>query len=351
MAEKTLVPFITTTELVSKQHKEIAFIYPGQGFQFVKMGEEVFAYSSRARKTYEIANQAVAEFGFEVSTISFKGPKEKLDETWYTQPAILTYSRAYTEAILEECGPDFKPGMVGGFSLGEYSAIDTAGVAPFPDMIKASYLRGKSMKQVDIIRPGGKIIVFNRSEENQKIYAFVCRTLQKDSNLALGAAITPSKLCFGGSNEDIENAIKQLEEIKEKTGFKTLGWSRIAILPYHTEDMRPAVHGLEEALNQISFLPPSIPVVTNNREIITSADPIKGELVAHLTSPVRWISEVNILRKQGIRYLVEPGKKIAILQVSQFAKEDRVILPIRGNNGSGPVLGHISLPKEEAYAA
>lgn len=345
-----LLEFVTLNHPAFKEPKNTAFVFPGQGIQRVGMGLELFNYSPRAREIYKLADEAVAEFDFAVTKVSFEGPKDLLDITCYTQPAILTYNHSNYETIRSECEPDFKPAIVAGVSLGEYSAVIAANVAPLEKVLKASFYRGKGMIKAGNLYPGGKIIVFSKTED-QRMYAVVSRYLYKEVGLKPGIIMTSTKIGWGGSEEDLQRATKGLKEFRRKEGYE-IGWARAAMLPFHTQEMEPAVPDLEEALDEVPISEPTIPIIANtNGEIINSAGSIKGELIAHLTSPVRWVSSVRVLSKIGIRYVVEPGNKEVVLSNSRFPREDQIIIPVRCNNGAGPVVAHILIPREEAYAA
>lgn len=350
--------FITLDHPAFQLDNKTALVFPGQGMQRVGMGSELYTYSPRARSVYDLADQTAAGFGKSIKTLSFTGPADALKDTGNTQLAILTYNQAHYETMQEELGENFRPSVVAGFSLGEYSAMCVAKVISFEEMVKVVHLRGKAMQQVIEENPGGKMIITIRNKGGQEItpkqqraYAFVIRRLREEG-LEIGSVISPTQMGLGGSEDALQNAIQWVRGLRKEPGYEAIVGVRMSGVagPYHTSGMKDAVLPLEKALDETSLLNPVIPLASNVKgDIINTAGAVKTELLKHLTHKIMWHQIVRMLGKRGARYVVEPGNKPAVLPM--WPEEDRVILPVRGSHGDGIVLAHILMPREEADAA
>lgn len=351
---ETLKEYITLQHRAFTQSAETAFVFVGQGVQQVGMGTELFDYSQAAKEVYQVADEVAANSDYSVTDLSFKGPKELLDQTRYSQPAILTFNQAYYEAIKTELGSDFKrPSVVAGFSLGELSAICVAGSINFAEMMKVVESRAEGMQKACDASPGGKMIVTIRVKGEQGlslghriVFADAIRHLVRNEGLYIGSINTDVQIGLGGSEEALQRAEQWLKTYKREGKHEIL-WRRLAVSgAFHTPAMQSAAVQLDGALDQVTILDPKIPIIANtNGVVINNADAIKAEVLAHLTSPVRWYHSVRVLYKRGIRYMIEPGSKPVVTAMVQ--RLDQAILPVKGDGGRGITLAHILLPKDE----
>src|SRR5580658_955671 len=283
----------------------IAFLFPGQGSQFVGMGKELADNHPVARQTFDEADEAL---GYELSQVCFEGPEEKLKLTEITQPAILTASIAAWR-VLQEKG--LTPGVVtnvvtnyvAGHSLGEYSAHVAAGTLTFADAVRTVRNRGKYMQEAVPVGVGA-------------MAAIVGMALDKVSEIARDAAQeevchaaninSPEQIVISGNAGAVERAIKLAVERGAKKAV-----SLPVSAPFHCSLMQPAQDRLAADLSALTFQNPSCPVVCNvDAAEITSAEAARAALIRQVTGTVQWEPSVRLLIDQGVGLLIEvgPGK-------------------------------------------
>jgi [acyl-carrier-protein] S-malonyltransferase len=276
----------------------VAYIFPGQGAQYVGMGKALYDNFPIAREIFDKANRAL---GFDIAKICFEGPESKLIKTEICQPAILTVSIACLETFRSQT-PNTKhltPRFAAGLSLGEYSALVAAGSLKFEDGVKLVWKRGQFMEEVAKENPGKMAAIFDLSLE-----------VIKDISASTGAEIAnlncPGQVVISGSLEAVTKAI-QLAKDK--------GAKKVVILevsgPFHSSLMRPASSKLEIELKNVDILPPEVPVVSNvtaRCEILP--DEIRNNLTHQIKSPTRWEDSMKFILSKGIRNFIEfgPGK-------------------------------------------
>lgn len=275
-----------------------AFVFPGQGSQKVGMLLDLY-------KEYEIVRQRFAEadeaLGYSISQLCFDGPDTELVKTANTQPAILTASVACYE-VLKEKG--FTPDVVGGHSLGEYSALVAAGVLDFKDAVYVVHKRGEYMQDAVPLGKGAMAAILALPRET---VVEICEAV--DGEVGSVQAVNfncPGQIVIAGETAAVEEAAKRMKEA---------GAKRAVMLPvsapFHSRLMEPAAVRLEEELNKIAIHDATIPVVANvTGQMVTSGEEIKKLLVVQAAHPVLWEDCVDTMVKSGVEAFVEvgPGK-------------------------------------------
>jgi [acyl-carrier-protein] S-malonyltransferase len=282
-----------------------AYVFPGQGAQFSGMGKNLYESSESARQMFEKANEML---GFEITKIMFEGTDEELKQTNVTQPAIFLHS-----VILASTIQDFKPDMVAGHSLGEFSALVTAGSLSFEDGLKLVSQRANAMQRACEINPSTMAAILNLADN---VVEDICAEI--DGVVVAANYNCPGQLVISGTIEAVTVACEQL---------KAAGAKRALILPvggaFHSPLMEPAREELAAAIESTSFLTPSCPIYQNvNARPSTDVATIKANLIAQLTGPVRWTQSVQNMVADGATKFVEcgPGKVLQGL-VKKIAPE------------------------------
>ncbi|HKC67995.1 MAG TPA: ACP S-malonyltransferase [Bacteroidia bacterium] len=274
-----------------------AYVFPGQGSQFSGMGKELYEGNTTAKSLFEKANDIL---GFRITDVMFSGTDEELKQTKITQPAIFLHS-----VILASTLADFKPDMVAGHSLGEFSALVANKTLSFDDALKLVSKRAMAMQKACEINPSTMAAVLNLDD---KIVEQVCADVAKETGEVVVAANynCPGQLVISGSIKGIEVACEKM---------KAAGAKRALVLPvggaFHSPLMEPARAELAEAINQTNFNTPICAVYQNvNAKAVTSPDEIKKNLIAQLTAPVRWTQTVEQMLADGATHFTEvgPGK-------------------------------------------
>lgn len=282
-----------------------AFVFPGQGAQFVGMGKDLFDQSSKAKEMFHKANKIL---GFKITDMMFDGTDEDLRQTKVTQPAIFLHS-----VILASVLEDFDPSMVAGHSLGEFSALVANKVLTFEDGLKLVAKRANAMQKACEIQPGTMAAVIGMEDDQvEKICASISDTVVVPANYN-----SPGQIVISGSIEGVEKASEMLKEAGAKR-----------VLPlkvggaFHSPLMEPARVELAEAINETKFNPGICPIYQNvTGQSVTDPEIIKKNLVAQLTSPVRWTQTMLNMIANGLNCVVEVGPG-TVLQ-GLFKKVDR----------------------------
>ncbi len=268
-----------------------AYIFPGQGAQFTGMGLDLYEKFPLAQELFEKANNIL---GFSITDIMFEGTPEQLKETKVTQPAIFLHSVIMAKVL----GADFKPEMVAGHSLGEFSALVANGVLSFEDGLKLVSQRALAMQKACEIQPSTMAAVLGL-EDN--IVEEVCKEI--DGVVVAANYNCPGQLVISGSIEAINKACEILTE---------KGARRALVLPvggaFHSPLMEPAREELANAIKNTTFNEPTCPIYQNVPACaVNSANEIKENLVAQLTAPVKWTQTIQSMIKDGGKEFTEVG--------------------------------------------
>lgn len=280
----------------------IAFVFPGQGSQYVGMGKQLYETSPAARRVFEQADQIL---NFPLSTLCFEGPQEALDDTVNAQPAILTVSIACLEALKERLGPlgyVLAPSLVAGHSLGEFTALVAAGVLDFEDALKLVRERGLLMKESSLQKPGGMAAVIGLDDGTLQEVVEVAQT---EGVLTVANANSPGQMVLSGELPALQRAM----ELAKERGARMVTRLEISIAS-HSPLMQQASQRFSALLSQIQLRPPEVPLIANiSARAITTVEDLRSELSEHLVRPVQWTQSVQAMMAQGIDTFVEIGPK------------------------------------------
>ena len=276
-----------------------AFVFPGQGSQFVGMGKDLYETSALAK---ELVDKADEILGFKITDVMFAGTDEQLKETKVTQPAVFLHS-----VISALCLCDyFKPAMVAGHSLGEFSALVASGALSFEDGLRLVAARANAMQKACEANPGTMAAIIGVDDEKVEE---ICVEVSKDGKLVIPANYNcPGQLVISGDIEAINEACEKLKEAGAKRALPLkVGGA------FHSPLMQPAKDELQAAIEQTTFSAPKCPVYQNvDAKPYTDAAEIKANLIAQLTSPVRWTKSVQNMIADGADDFTEcgPGKAL-----------------------------------------
>ena len=278
---------------------KIAFIFPGQGAQYVGMGKKLYEDYPKCREVFEEASDAL---GFDMTKLCFEGPEEKLNSTEFTQPAILTVSIAALK-LLEEEG--IKPDIVAGLSLGEYSALVTAGAIKFKDAVALVKKRGRFMQDAVPNGIGGMAAILKLDEK--QIYE-VCEIAKEKGIVEPANFNCPGQIVIAGEMEALSYAC---EIAKEKGALKTVMLSVSG--PFHSSMLKNAADKLYEELENLEISRPNIPIITNVTGEYMNEESIKETLRLQVMTSVKWEHSIRKMIEEGIESFIEigPGKTLS----------------------------------------
>lgn len=268
-----------------------AYIFPGQGAQYPGMGKDLFENNTLAKELYNKANEIL---GFKITEIMFNGTDEDLRQTKVTQPAIFLHSVILAKTM----GESFKPDMVAGHSLGEFSALTAVNVLSFEDGLRLVARRAYAMQKACEASPSTMAAILGLDDE------VVENVLKEIDDVVVPANYnSPGQLVISGSIEGIQKACVKLKEAGAKRALPLkVGGA------FHSPLMEPARVELAEAINSTKFNNPVCPIYQNvNANKVFNPDIIKENLIAQLTSPVRWTQIVRNMLADGAKTFVEVG--------------------------------------------
>lgn len=283
-----------------------AYIFPGQGAQFVGMGLDLYENHSEAQELFEKANEIL---GFSITDIMFEGTAEDLKQTKVTQPAIFLHSVILSKVL----GESFKPDMVAGHSLGEFSALVANGALNFEDGLKLVSQRALAMQKACEIQPSTMAAVLGLEDE---VVEKICA--ETEGIVVPANYNCPGQLVISGEVDAVNIACEKMKEA---------GARRALLLPvggaFHSPLMEPAREELAAAIEATDFKSPSCPIYQNvTTTAVSDAEEIKKNLILQLTAPVKWTQSVQQMVKGGALEFVEvgPGKVLQGL-VKKIHKE------------------------------
>ena len=287
-----------------------AYIFPGQGSQFVGMGKDLYDASPLAKSLFEEANHIL---GFAITDVMFAGDEESLKQTRVTQPAIFLHSVIQRQVL----GEAFTPDMVAGHSLGEFSALVASGVLTFEEGLRLVAKRAEAMQKACELQRGTMAAILGLDD------AVVEQACKNTEGVVTPANYNcPGQLVISGAYEAVEKACETL---------KTAGAKRALILPvggaFHSALMKPAEEELAKAIGEITFQKPLCPIYQNvTTTAMTDPETIKKNLIAQLTAPVKWTQSVQQMIQDGATTFIElaPGKVLQGL-VKKIYKEVEAI--------------------------
>ena len=276
-----------------------AFVFPGQGSQFVGMGKNLYESNPLAKELFDKADEIL---GFKITDIMFAGTDEQLKQTNVTQPAVFLHS--VVTALCQ--GDEFQPSMVGGHSLGEFSALVAVGALTFEDGLRLVAARANAMQKACEANPGIMAAIIGLPDEKVEE---ICAEVTAAGNTVVAANYTcPGQLVISGSIEGINQACEKLKAAGAKRALPLkVGGA------FHSPLMQPAKDELQAAIEKTAFAAPKCPVYQNvDGKPHTDPVEIKTNLIAQLTSSVRWTSSVQAMIADGADDFTEcgPGKAL-----------------------------------------
>lgn len=275
-----------------------SYVFPGQGAQFVGMGKDLYESNAHCHDMFERANDII---GFRITDLMFAGTPEDLKQTKVTQPAVFLHSVILAKFL----GESFKPEMVGGHSLGEFSALVAAGAMDFEDGLRLVIARANAMQKCCEMRPSTMAAIVKLDD---KTVEEVCAEVTAAGDVVVAANYnTPGQLVISGTMEGVAKASEKLKELKGRAIPLAVGGA------FHSPLMEPARVELAAAIDKTQFHQPVCPCY-QNVDALPHSNPeeIKQNLIKQLTSPVRWTATVQNMIKDGATEFIEVGPGTAL---------------------------------------
>lgn len=298
---------------------KIAFVFPGQGSQYVGMGKDLFDNFSEAKDIYAEASDSL---GYDIAELSFNGPEEELNRTFRTQPALVTASFA-AFILLKKRG--ISPALMAGHSLGEYSTLPASGVISFRDTLRLTEKRGKFMQEA--VPAGEGLMAAILGLEREKLDE-ICSSV-KSGYVSAANYNCPGQTVIAGEKDAVEEAM---------TAAKDAGAKRALALtvsaPSHCKLMSGASERLSELLDTLEFHAPIVPII-NNADAKPLSDPqeIKDSLVRQLNQPLLWEDSIRLMVENGVDTIVEVGPKNVLAGLIRRIDKNIKTLNVGDTNG------------------
>jgi [acyl-carrier-protein] S-malonyltransferase len=303
-----------------------AYVFPGQGAQWVGMGRDLYQGFDSAKAVFDQADEALA---FPLSKLCFDGPEDELLQTINAQPAIVTVSFACLEAIRGVSG--LEPAFVAGHSLGEYTALAAAGVLDFATTVYLARERGRLMHEAGQIKPGGMAAVIGLDEP---VLSEVC----SETGARIANINCPAQIVISGAEDKLAQA---MDLVKARGAHRVI---RLQVSgAFHTPLMQPAVDGMAEIIAKLSFSQPVVPIIGNTTaQPLATAELVEEELLKQLCNCVQWQRSVEYMLGDGVSTFVElgPGRVLAGL-IKRIDRDVNII-----NIGDAEAVKNIIVKKE-----
>lgn len=293
-----------------------AWVFPGQGSQFVGMARDLYEKYSSARLVLDAADSVL---GFSLSKLMFEGPEAELTDTINAQPALLAHSIAALAALQQASNNSLaEASFVAGHSMGEYSAFVAAGVLDFADGIKLVRARGEAMKRAGVQRPGAMAAILG--VEDEKIQE-ICKNAGAVQVANFNA---PGQIVISGEKEAIERAV----ENAKKAGAKRAIVLAVSIAA-HSELMHPAIEEFRAAVLMTPLQSPRVPIISNvTAKPMNDVGEMRQEMLAQLTSSVQWVKSVAWMEAQGVTEFLELGAKDVLTGLNKRIAKTATTKPI-----------------------
>lgn len=309
----------------------IAFVYSGQGAQYGGMAQELYSDHEIVRSVFA---EASALLGYDVAEMCF-GEDERLHQTEYTQPAILTVSWALDQLLLEK---GIQPAMTAGLSLGEYTALVKAGTISFAEAVQLVAKRGKFMSEA--VPPGrGKMVAVMNAE--REVIEEACRVASEKAYVAPANYNMPTQIVIGGEEEGVDEAVAILESkgVRRMIPLQVSG-------PFHTSLLHPAAEKLEEELALINFQEPAIPVIGNTEAEPMQSAAIPGLLKRQVESAVKWEDCVRRMIAMGADVFIEVGPGTTLSKFIKKIDKTVTVLNVEDNKSFAKTLAYFEAVME-----